>query len=78
MVLFICIYVLYIYIYTYIRDILKLYVIYKVYVHGKNKNKMEKTNTWNLSSIHRHHVTSRKKGAVFEGQSSLFQETSLV
>lgn len=34
--------------------------------------------SWKLSSINRHHVTSRKKGTVFEGQSSVFQETSLV
>lgn len=37
---FICIYMYYIHIY--IQGYLKLYVISKIYVHGKTKNKMEK------------------------------------
>lgn len=40
MVLYMYLHVLYTYIY--IQGYLKLYVISKIYVHGKTKNKMEK------------------------------------
>lgn len=48
MVLYMYLHVLYTYIYIYIQGYLKLYVISKIYVHGKTKNKMEKNQPYHL------------------------------